>query len=315
MPKMANDGSIKSTQCGPVSIQVDKDQVLTRDQVMYVPGLTKNLLSLRKLLQDGFKIAKWTSDSAIQIKDTLALKSQVQHGLYVLCVGQEEVNAFTVRKEIPKIVLWHLRLAHLNFGAIKQAAKDGVVEGLTLNPSDYKQSFSCETREVAKAKRMSYKQTHPYRAQVAMERCHIDKGEPIHLQRQNPLRAVKSETLTNFKNFYVYAERQFGHQVKNIMTDNAKEYVDKNLKAYCSNLGIEQLFTSNYSPEENCSILATATLKFSLHVEVTPMHLKITTLTPMLTTGNTTSHDHDNDDTSSHIIPNRSVGDVDEVHD
>ncbi|KAF0731843.1 hypothetical protein Ae201684P_005852 [Aphanomyces euteiches] len=84
MLKIADDDSIKSTQCGPVSIQVDKDQVLTRDQVMYVPGLTKNLLSLRKLLQDGFKIAKWTSDSAILIKDTLALKFQVQHGLYVL---------------------------------------------------------------------------------------------------------------------------------------------------------------------------------------------------------------------------------------
>ncbi|KAH9120881.1 hypothetical protein AeMF1_007141, partial [Aphanomyces euteiches] len=63
---------------------------------------------------------------------------------------------------------------------------------------------------------------------------------------------AKSGTLTNFKTFHVYAERQFGHQVKTIMTDNAKEYLDKNLKAYCSNLGIEQLFTNNYSPEENC---------------------------------------------------------------
>ena len=87
---------------------------------MYVPGLTKNLLSLRKLLEDGFKIAKWTFNSAVLIKDTLALKFKIQNGLYVLCVDQGQVNAFTVRKDLPKIVLWHLRLAHLNFGAIKQ---------------------------------------------------------------------------------------------------------------------------------------------------------------------------------------------------
>ena len=252
--KMANDDTIKSTQCGPVSIQVDQDQVLTRDQVMYVPGLTKNMLSLRKLLQDGFKIAKWTFDSAVLIKNTLALKFHVQHGLYVLHVEQGQVNAFTVRKELPKIVLWHLRLAHLNFGAIKKAAQDGVVEGLKLSPSDYNQSFSCE---LAKAKRMSYKQTHPYRAQVPLERVHIDKGGPIspptfsdkiHYELYVDeasrykwlfLLNTKSETLANFKNFHVYAERQFGYQVKTIMTDNAKEYLDKNLKAYCASLGID----------------------------------------------------------------------------
>ncbi|KAF0748495.1 hypothetical protein AaE_007324 [Aphanomyces astaci] len=36
------------------------------------------------------------------------------------------------------------------------------------------------------------------------------------------------------------------------MTDNAKEYLDKDLRAYCNSLSIEQLFTNVYSPEENC---------------------------------------------------------------
>ncbi|KAH9147407.1 hypothetical protein AeRB84_008980, partial [Aphanomyces euteiches] len=62
----------------------------------------------------------------------------------------------------------------------------------------------------------------------------------------------KSETLDNFKKFHVYAERQFGRKIKTIMTDNAQEYLAKALTAYCSSVGIEQLYTNVYSPEENC---------------------------------------------------------------
>jgi GAG-pre-integrase domain len=111
------------------------------------------------------------------IKDTTTiLKFHELNGLYVLRPHQEEANAFVVRKTLPKLVQWHLRLAHLNFGALKQAAKDGVVEGLQLSKSNLDQMYSCESCEVAKANRMSYKNTHPYRAQVHLERVHIDRS-------------------------------------------------------------------------------------------------------------------------------------------
>ncbi|KAH9127449.1 hypothetical protein LEN26_002230 [Aphanomyces euteiches] len=117
---------------------------------------------------------------------------------------------------------------------------------------------------------MSYKQTHPYRAKAPLGIFALTKGGPITSPTFSDkihyelcvdeatrykwlfLLKAKSETLTNFKNFHVYAERQCGHQVKTIMTDNAKEYMDKNLNAHCSNLGIEQPVNINYSPEENC---------------------------------------------------------------
>ncbi|KAF0710735.1 hypothetical protein As57867_005464, partial [Aphanomyces stellatus] len=38
------------------------------------------------------------------------------------------------------------------------------------------------------------------------------------------------------------------------MTDNAKEYMSKELNAYCSGIGIQQLYTNPYSPEENCVV-------------------------------------------------------------
>ncbi|KAF0707309.1 Aste57867_6634 [Aphanomyces stellatus] len=64
----------------------------------------------------------------------------------------------------------------------------------------------------------------------------------------------KSESLTNLKKFHVSVERQHDYKLKTIMTDNAKEYMSKELNAYCSGIGIEQLYTNPYSPEENCVV-------------------------------------------------------------
>ncbi|KAF0712638.1 hypothetical protein As57867_004730, partial [Aphanomyces stellatus] len=121
------------------------------------------------------------------------------------------------------------------------------------------QDYSCEVCEVAKARRMSYKNTKPYRAQVPLERVHIDKGGPItpptfggkrlyelyvdegSRYKWLCLLTSKSESFDNFKKFYVTVERQHEYKLKTIMTDNAKQYMSKENNAYCSGIGIEQL--------------------------------------------------------------------------
>ncbi|KAF0688955.1 hypothetical protein As57867_019462, partial [Aphanomyces stellatus] len=145
----------------------------------YVPNLKKNLLSYRLLLKDGFELAKWDLDVAIMIRDTFVLKFTHHRVLYILRPYADQINSCLVRQPTPKLVQWHLHLAHLNFGAIKQAARDGVMEGMHLTKSDLAQDYNCEVCEVAKARRMSYKNTKPYRTQVPLERVHIDKGGPI----------------------------------------------------------------------------------------------------------------------------------------
>ncbi|KAF0684301.1 Aste57867_23698 [Aphanomyces stellatus] len=140
------------------------------------------------------------------------------------------------------------------------------MEGLHLTKSDLAQDYSCEVCEVAKARRMSYKNTKPYRAQVPLERVHIDKGGPItpptfggkrlyelyvdegSRYKWLCLLTSKSESFDNFKKFYVTVERQHEYKLKTIMTDNAKQYMSKENNAYCSGIGIEQLYTNPYSP-------------------------------------------------------------------
>ncbi|KAF0682487.1 Aste57867_25392 [Aphanomyces stellatus] len=158
--QLADNSTVQSVHLGLLSIQVDKGHYLDRPNAKFVPNLKNNLIALRLFHKDGFEIAKLDLDAAILIRDTCVLR----------CL---------VRQSTLKLVQWQLRLAHLSFGAIKQAACDGVMEGLYLSKSDLAPDYNCEVCEVAKARRMSYKNTKPYRAQVPLERVHIDKGGPI----------------------------------------------------------------------------------------------------------------------------------------
>ncbi|KAF0683728.1 Aste57867_24238 [Aphanomyces stellatus] len=161
--QLADNSTVQSMHVGLLSIQVDKGHSLDRPNAKF----------------DGFEIAKWDLDVVILIRDTRVLRFTHHRGLYVLRQFADQINSCLVRQATPKSVQGHMRLAHLNFGAIKQAARDGVMEGLHLTKSDLAQDYSCEVCEVAKARRMSYKNTKPYRAHVPLERVHIDKGGPF----------------------------------------------------------------------------------------------------------------------------------------
>ncbi|KAF0711174.1 hypothetical protein As57867_005351, partial [Aphanomyces stellatus] len=125
--QLADNSTVQSMHVGLLSIQVDKGHSLDRPNAKFVPNLKKNLIALRLLLKDGFEIAKWDIDAAILIRDTCVLRFTHHRGLYVMRPYADQINSCLVRQATPKLVQWHMRLAHLNFGAIKQAARDGVM--------------------------------------------------------------------------------------------------------------------------------------------------------------------------------------------
>ncbi|KAF0695052.1 Aste57867_14110 [Aphanomyces stellatus] len=91
--------------------------------------------------------------------------------------------------------------------------------------------------EVAKARRLSYENTKPYRTQVPLERVHIDKGGPI-----------TTLTFGGKMHYELYVDE--GTRYKWLFLLRPK-YMSKELYAYCSGIGIQQLYTNPYSPEEN----------------------------------------------------------------
>ncbi|RHY99951.1 hypothetical protein DYB31_004432 [Aphanomyces astaci] len=139
---LADNSTVTANYSGALAIQVDETYRIERASAKYAPGVTKNLMSFQQLLKDGFELAPWDLSSAMMIKDAIILKFEEHRGVYVLRPHEVQVNACVVRETLPKLVQWHLRLAHLNFGAIKQAARDGAVYGLRSTKSDLAQEYS-----------------------------------------------------------------------------------------------------------------------------------------------------------------------------
>jgi hypothetical protein len=114
---------------GESTYKLDSGTPMRIKDVLYVLGLTKNLLSISSLDKKGFKVAFIDGEVLIWPKgktreDAIVIGTE-EGGLHKL-KGHSDV-ALTHSIEIP-CELWHRRLAHINYKALPYVSK--VVTGL-----------------------------------------------------------------------------------------------------------------------------------------------------------------------------------------
>jgi hypothetical protein len=98
--------------------------------VCYVPGLTKNLLSISALEKKGFRVAfidgevlMWAKGETI--KETIIIGKE-ENGFYKLKGHSEATMTHTIENPCE---LWHRRLAHINYKTLSYICK--AVTGLS----------------------------------------------------------------------------------------------------------------------------------------------------------------------------------------
>jgi hypothetical protein len=114
---------------GESTCKLDSVTSMRMNDVLYVPGLTKNLLSISSLDKKGFKVAfidgeflMWPKGKTIEYAVVIGTK---EGGLYKL-KGHSDV-VLTHSTESP-YELWHRRLAHINYKSLPYVSK--IVKGL-----------------------------------------------------------------------------------------------------------------------------------------------------------------------------------------
>ncbi|GAU33196.1 hypothetical protein TSUD_206550 [Trifolium subterraneum] len=204
--------------------------------VLYVPTMKHNLLSLGQLIEKGFALS--TKDKFLEVHDPykkLVLKAPLsKNRTFKVDLQASEVQCFSSLITEDEKWLWHYRYGHLNFKSLNQLSSKHMVVGLPLIHTPDK---LCEGCFASKQPRNSFKNTVYYRSTQPLHVVHSDICGPIETATLGGnkyfmtcvdeftrkvwiyLLKEKSEAFSAFKKFCATAERQCENHLKILRTD------------------------------------------------------------------------------------------------
>ncbi|GKC77774.1 retrovirus-related pol polyprotein from transposon TNT 1-94 [Tanacetum coccineum] len=179
-------------------------------RVYYVEGLGHNLFSV-----DLLKGSRGTN------LYTLSLEEMMQSSPVCLLSKASKTKSW----------LWHRRLSYLNFGAINDLAKQGLVRGLP---------------------KLKYQKDHFINRKKYIMVI-VDDYVTVYLGKV--LRS-KDETLEIVIKILKKIQVRLNATVRNIRTDNEIEFVNQKLKAYYEDVGISHQTSIARTPQQNGSVVS-----------------------------------------------------------
>jgi transposase InsO family protein len=279
----------KSTIAGEVIIEGDHGNILLKE-VLYVPGLAKNLVSVRQICHQGDQVTFEHNTAYLRRKGRIILTATLDHGLYRIDGTQkipsgnykshQQATSESSRQSQEKpmrnnnensmvsVTQWHERFGHLSHGELKKIFLNGTVRDVQVsNPNQ--EMGHCEACALGKQTRIKFKKN--------TERKSLAIGDIIHTDVMGPLTPVsiggakyvltfmddfsrfswvyflkhKSEVYEKFKIFHPLFCTQTGTKIKTIRSDGGGEYISLKFKKFMTDQGITHAITPAYTPQLN----------------------------------------------------------------
>lgn len=236
--------------------------------VLVVPHITKNLLSISKLTSDYPVDVLFSNKSfAIQnraTKDIIA-RGKCDQGLYILEQGHPTFVAALHSKVLQaSFELWHSRLGHVNFSIIELLNKLGHLSVTSVLPTPR----ICSPCQLAKSKRLSF-DLNEKRASTVLQLVHCDLWGHAPVRSFDgflyyvifvddfsrftwlyPLRA-KSDFYDVLVQFHAFVCNQFSCTIKSFQSDGGTEFTNARVKEFFARHGIHHRISCPYTPEQN----------------------------------------------------------------
>lgn len=257
---------------GDVSIKVklraDKYKKLRLHDVLLVPDLSYNLLSVAKASEYGKTTVFDKHGCEIRDRDGgIVAYAERVGSLFRFRGCVDEQRAFLVKKSDDDCILWHQRYGHIGWDRLNTLAKESMVNGFDYRPAVMERF--CEPCVQGKQTRNSFKGKSGIQTTKPMELVHSDvcgkMGAPSLGGSEYVVTFVddytrytwtymirkKSEVFQKFKEWKAVTEKSIGASVKTLRSDNGGEYVSKEFEAYLRVEGIRHEYTIPKTPEQN----------------------------------------------------------------
>jgi transposase InsO family protein len=238
--------------------------IKTISDVLYVPDIDQNLLSVGQLIEKGFKVS--FENKLCIIFDTTGreiLRVNMKGKSFSFDPVEEEQNAYVT--EVSPTELWHKRLGHCHIQRMMNMKKNDMTRGIPIL-SDHLPN--CNACQFGKQNRKPFPKT-IWRASQKLQLIHTDVAGP---QRTPSLQGslyfilfiddftrmcwifflkFKHEVAGVFVKFKNMVETQSGCKIQFLRSDNGKEYTSTQFNLFCDDAGIVHQLTTPYTPQQN----------------------------------------------------------------
>ncbi|CAI7859082.1 unnamed protein product [Closterium sp. NIES-53] len=252
----ASGHALKVAGAGRAAFKGADGKPVVLHDVLLVPDLKANLISLRKLAKAGVSTS---TDGARTYKGQL--------GNRVLWDLHESKDVYRSISGETDWATAHRRLGHVAMLLLKQLEKDGAVKGLKLNgqpPDD-----NCEICLLSKFTRFPFYSV-TGRSKKPLDLVHMDLVGPLPVQGHKgeryfltivddwsrlmwayPLKQKDHAASTIKEDWLPFVEKQAECVVKRIRTDRGGEFLGAEMMAWLKKQGIQRELTTAYTPQSN----------------------------------------------------------------
>lgn len=261
---VANREPLAVKGVGCINIQTSQADMIQIKNVLYVPGLAANLLSVSTIVESGHNVTFTRNGCEIQnSKNEVVCTATLSNKLYVMDTSSEVVH-LTSSSQNDSTYLWHLRMGHLNVTDVKKLPV--YTDGVTL--SEDTSNVTCTQCMEGKQARLPFNHVGS-RATRPLELIHSDLCGPMEnssfagmkyfityiddFTRMVHVYLLKDKLniLESFKDFKAKVENELNHRILKLRTDNGTEYCNTNFEKYLSNHGIIHQTSTPYTPQQN----------------------------------------------------------------
>lgn len=252
-----------------VNLNDNEEKIIT--DVMYVPDIAANLLSVSKLTEKGWIVVFDNEKCRIYNKDECKIQGKYKvsatkiDGIYRL--DQQDKHEMSVAMAaMTSSNVWHRRLGHLSYKGM-QKLKNSLVTGIDFQQE--KDVKACVPCIQGKQVRKTFPKGEARRAKEKLELIHSDLCGPMSEDTWSGFRYLltftddyirktfgyllktKRQVFDKFVEFKILVENQTGLKIKKIRTDNGLEYCNKYFEIFFKKNGIIHETTVQYTPEQN----------------------------------------------------------------
>ncbi|KAK1413802.1 hypothetical protein QVD17_35585 [Tagetes erecta] len=262
--KMGNVATEPIQGLGRVKLTFTSGKCLVLSNVLYVPGIRKNLLSGIVLNNCGYKQVLESDKYILSKHGTFVGFGYLCNGMFMLNLdvsfGNDSVCMVSTSSDssLSKLELWHARLGHVHYKRLKEMSKISMIPAFEMN------NEKCSTCMLTKITRKPHHDV--VRDSKVLELIHSDlcdfHATPSIGNKKYVVTFIddasrfcyvyllhsKDETIEKFKIYKTEVELQRNELIKTLRTDRGGEYYDP---IYFQSVGIIHQTTAPYTPQQN----------------------------------------------------------------